>query len=482
MRASLQYGLVNVECTFKSWISRIRLHQPLEMHKNLACNAGRNGMERNNKDSRDKINPENEDNDFIDYLLDDIIENKDTIFKNRNVLLPGFIPNNPQNRNTQIKFLVDHFKPCFRNEPPSNLLIYGLTGTGKTLITRHVSRKIKERSKKENLPSPFITYINVQMTNTKYRILQKICGDLGVDLPKTGLATDFILETLKDLLIKENRNLVVIIDEIDLLVKSKEKDDLLYLLTRLSEDEPSIKISIIGISNDLRFKSFLGIRVLSSLNAPEIMFHPYTQSELETILEERARLAFKEGVCDDTIIRVIAALGAKEEGDARKTIALLLKAGEVAEQEKATRIHADHIVKARDKLEFDTMANFLVSLPIQYQLVVIGISNAYFHYRCNVNTGSLLSIYHELVRASDTYVSSIGERRLLQILKSLRDHGIIELNVVSKGGHGRSSIAKLCLDRKTVEKVFSRNLTQRKLLNYIPKVNSLDNFLKFKYT
>lgn len=437
-------------------------------------------MDRNNKDSPGKTDSGNGDFDFIDHLLDDIIEHKDMIFKDRNVLLPGFIPKNPRHRNTQIKFLVEHFKPCFRNEPPSNLLIYGKTGTGKTLITRHVAKKVMVRSKEEGLPAPFITYINVQMTNTKYRILQKICSDLGVSLPKTGLATDYVLETLKELLMNENRNLVVIIDEIDLLVKSKEKDDLLYLLTRLSEEEPSVKISIIGISNDLRFKSFLGIRVLSSLNAPEIMFHPYTQKELESILKDRARLAFIEGVCDETIVRVIAALGAKEEGDARKTIALLLKTGEVAEQEKATRIDADHIVKARDKLEFDTMASFLVSLPIQYKLVIIGISNAYFHYRCNVNTGSLLRIYHDLVKASDTYVSSIGERRLLQILKSLRDHGIIELSVVSKGGYGRSSIAKLSLDRKTVEKVFSKNLTLRKLLNYIPKVNCLDNFLKFK--
>ena len=422
--------------------------------------------------------------DFTDMLMEDAIQSKETIFRipdglspaGRTVLSPSYRPTQPRHRERQIKQLIDFLRPCFTNEAPANLLIYGKTGTGKTLITKHVTSKLVQKSRDAEYIAPFVTYINVQMHNTKYRILAKICNDLGMNIPKTGLATDVVLEKLKTELMRANRILIVIIDEVDLLVKSREKDDLLYVLTRVSEDEPSVRISIIGISNDIRFKSFLGMRVLSSLNAQEIVFPPYQKSELEAILKERADLAFKDGVIEDLMISQVANIAADEHGDARKAIALLLKVGEIAEQSGSPFIDAEHVIQAKDKLEFDTTCEFLVSLPIQYQIIIIGISNAYYHYKCSVNSGTLLRIYHELVDNSGKYISRIGLRRLLQILKDLRDHGLIDLTVISNG-KGRSSVASICVDRKTIERIYSKNPDLKKMLNFIPKMKCLDSFL-----
>jgi len=422
--------------------------------------------------------------DFTEYLVDDALHKRSAIFKEksgiaptgRDVLSASYKPDNPSHRDGQIRQLVDYFKPCLRNEAPANLLVYGKTGTGKTLITRHVAGKISAMSSGGGYISPHIVYVNVKMCNTKYRILAKMCEDLGLDVPKTGLATDQILESLKTLLKRDHRNLVAIIDEIDLLVKSREKDDLLYLLTRLSEDEPSIKISIIGISNDLRFKTFLGIRVLSSLNAQEIVFPPYTTAELEDILMERAELAFNEGVHDRIIISTIANLAAREDGDARKAIALLLKTAEIAEQRNAKFIDADHVLVARDSLEFDATENFLKTLPDQFKLVIIGISNVQTYNKCAVNTGSLLGIYNELMRQSDEITAPIGDRRLLQILKELQGHGVIDLHVMSNGRHGRYSVSSMVIDRQVIETVFSKDSVLKKLLNYVPKTRCLDTF------
>jgi cell division control protein 6 len=299
---------------------------------------------------------------------------------------------------------------------------------------------------------------------------------MRVSVPKTGLATDAILDVLKDVLRNADKPLVTIIDEVDLLVRSREKDDLLYVLTRLAEDDPAVRVSIIGISNDLRFKTFLGIRVLSSLNAQEIVFHPYQRSELLDILKQRADLAFKEGIIEDGILGAIATIAAREDGDARKAIALLLKTGEVAEQEGAAFIDAEHVVKARDKLDLDTTDSFLSTLPVQFQIVIIAISNAQTHYKCSANSGVILKIYHDLVKESDDFVSSIGLRRLLQILKDLNDHGIVDLTVVSNG-KGRSSVVSMNLERSIIERVFSKIQQLKKLLNYIPKMKCLDSFL-----
>nr|MDO8119306.1 AAA family ATPase [Candidatus Sigynarchaeota archaeon] len=427
---------------------------------------------------------EKKDVDFTDLLIDSLVERKGKIFKRRvgielvgrEVLLPSYRPDKPNHRDEQIRKLVEFLGPCFRNESPGNMLIYGKTGTGKTLITKHVTGKIQSRIKEGEKIGPFVTYINVQMHHTKYRILTKMCEDLGIEVPKTGLATDMVLDTLKKTLRHEGRQLLVIIDEIDLLIKSKEKDDLLYMLTRMVEEEPSVAISIIGISNDVRFKSFLGIRVLSSLNAQELIFPPYTMDELKAILKERGSLAFNQGACDEDMITTIASMTAKEHGDARKAIALLLKAGDIADINGTAFVDAEHILKARDELEFDAVEGFIATLPTQYKIVLIGISNAEAVYKVAVNTGNLLRIYYDLVKMTDAFTSTIGKRRLLQILTEMREHGLIELTVISKGRYGRFNMARSLIDRATIERVISKDPKLKPLLNYVPHIKNLDNF------
>jgi cell division control protein 6 len=193
---------------------------------------------------------------------------------------------------------------------------------------------------------------------------------------------------------------------------------------------------------------------------------------------ERAQLAFVDSAYDTEIISTIARLASREDGDARKAIALLLKAAEIAEQRDASFIDADHVLVARDSLEIDATENFLKTLPDQFKIVIIGISNSQAYNKCAVNTGSLLGIYHELTRHADDSISSIGDRRLLQILKELRDHGVIDLHVISNGRHGRYSVASSIIERKVVEAIFSKDPILRKLLNYVPKTRCLDTFFQ----
>ena len=56
-------------------------------------------------------------------------------------------------------------------------------------------------------------------------------------------------------------------DEIDKLVR--KGDDVLYNLSRINTDLKNARISLIGISNDLKFTEFLDPRVKSSLGEEE---------------------------------------------------------------------------------------------------------------------------------------------------------------------------------------------------------------------
>ena len=78
----------------------------------------------------------------------------------------------------------------------------------------------------------------------------------------TGWPTDQVYQELKNQLESNGGVLIIILDEIDKLVK-KSGDETLYNLTRINTDLKKSKVSMIGISNDLSFKDFLDPRVLS---------------------------------------------------------------------------------------------------------------------------------------------------------------------------------------------------------------------------
>ena len=79
----------------------------------------------------------------------------------------------------------------------------------------------------------------------------------------------------------------MVLDEIDQAVK-KINDDFLYNLMRLSSELSKTQISIIGISNDVKFLEMIDQRVKSSLSEEEMIFNPYNATQLKDILKKRA--------------------------------------------------------------------------------------------------------------------------------------------------------------------------------------------------
>ena len=84
------------------------------------------------------------------------------------------------------------------------------------------------------------------------------------------------------------------IDEIDHLAKLVDKTgkDILYSITRANLKLKSGSLSLIGISNDVRFKEELDPRVISTLSEEELVFPAYETNEIKEILEDRIPLAF----------------------------------------------------------------------------------------------------------------------------------------------------------------------------------------------
>ncbi|MCK5062931.1 MAG: AAA family ATPase, partial [Candidatus Aenigmarchaeota archaeon] len=271
-------------------------------------------------------------------LFDNYINSK-TLFKDKNALTIKYTPDTVPHRDDQINQIGSILAPALKGDRPSNIFIYGMTGTGKTLITQYVVDQLKESAASNNINiNPL--YVNCKMkrvADTEYRLVAYLAGLLGKKVPPTGLPTDQVYKIFFEALEENTGIVMLILDEIDALVE-KVGDEFLYTLTRINQDTNNSKVTIIGISNNLSFTENMDARVKSSLSDEELIFPPYNALQLKDILLERSSISFSENVIMDGVIQKCAALAAQEHGDARRALNLLRVAGELAERQNMDKV------------------------------------------------------------------------------------------------------------------------------------------------
>ncbi len=195
-------------------------------------------------------------------------------------------------------------------------------------------------------------------------------------------------------------------------------------------------MSIIGISNDLKFTEFLDPRVKSSLGEDEIIFPPYNAEQIREILEQRATLAFRPGTLQEGVIPLCAAFAAQEHGDARRALDLLRISGELAERSRSTIVSEDHVRSAREKIEQDRVEEVIKTLPTQSKLVLYSIVLLEELGTRNITTSAVYNMYKQLCPVVET--DYLTHRRITDLIAELDMLGILHTIVVSKGRYGRT--------------------------------------------
>ena len=386
--------------------------------------------------------------DIIDEVLSSL--RKSSIFRNREILLPDYVPEELPHRETQIKRLVEILSPIMRGEKPNNIFIYGLTGTGKTAVTKFVLKKLEEK-----LSNLFLyVYINTRQIDTPYRILANILESLGARVPFTGISTAELYRRFLKKVSEIKPILIIVLDEIDALVK-KHGDDILYRLTRANYELNKSKIALIGITNDVKFVDFLDPRVKSSLSEEEIVFPPYNADELEDILHKRAKEAFYDSAVSDEVIKLCAALAARDHGDARRALDLLRVAGEIAEREGSPIVTVEHVNKARVEIERDRVYEVVSTLPFHSKLVLLAIVIGFRDKRRSLTTGEIYEIYSRLTKKLG--IESVTQRRVSDIINELDMLGIITAKVVNRGRYGKTKEVNIAVNEETIIKAISEN-------------------------
>jgi cell division control protein 6 len=401
--------------------------------------------------------------DTLDAVFDHFL-NSGRFFKDRDVLRHDYIPQKLPHREDQIRHLGMIVAPLLKAKRCSNVFVYGKPGTGKTAVMKYVLNRLGQKAGEFGAPVK-VAYVNCRLAGTEYRVFTSLCSAVDIAVPFTGLATGEVFDRFKKGLEVKTISLIVVLDELDELIKSRG-DVLLYELTRVNEALHHSKVSIVGISNDLRFKELLEPRVLSALSEEEVVFQPYNASELQDILWERAELALCNGVLPKGAVSLCAALAAAEHGDARRALDLLRVAGEVAERESANAITENHVREAERRIEHDRVIDALTNLTLHSKFVLYSV---YLLGKVNIHsaiTGDIYEVYTKL--CEEIGVPPLTQRRVSGLISELDSIGMLNSRVISRGRYGRTKKISLAIPRSPLKEVYANDDHLGQLTDFIP--------------
>ena len=357
-------------------------------------------------------------------------------------------------REKQVATVVNHLASILVGRHPQSLLVYGPTGSGKTVTMIHVLSSLQRVANHKGVKLRY-SYVDITQPKSVFGAFNELAISLDsrVKRYKKGIPVDYMQSMIIEAMEKLDGFLCLLIDEVDNI--KPRPDDLLVFLSKTLPRRVPCRLVIIMLTNRLDWERGLDPRIMSCLKKNDILFDPYNAIDLLEILKLRVSKALDASKVDAAALRKIAAYASKETGDARKAVELLVKAVRVAE-ESSGQLTEREVDLAEERIELDKSEELIQSLATQQYLALLACYGSFEGGVRKISTGEAYEVYRRICEREST--SALSQRRFSDIIGFLDLYGLVNARVVTKGRYGNTREISSALPPQVAKRCFNRHL------------------------
>jgi len=352
-------------------------------------------------------------------------------------------------REKQLSRIISHLTPILDGAHPPSALIYGPTGSGKTVTLIHVLSSFQKVTKRHGINFQY-AYVDLTSPKTYFGALNEvaIALDNSNRRYRKGIPIEYMQANITQAFDEIDGFLCLLIDEADN-IRPNPDDFLTFLGKTLPRKTKKCRLILIMLTNRLDWERTLDPRVLSFLKKVDLIFEPYDALDLFEILKLRVKKALDKSKVAVQALKKVAAYASRETGDARKAVELLAKSVRVAE-ETSGRLTIKEVDLAEERLEVDKTEELIRSLATQQRLALFACYSVSRNDPKKAITGQVYITYKAICEKE--MIKPLSQRRFSDMISFLDLYGLVNARVVSKGRYGYTREITSSLPTEVVER------------------------------
>lgn len=387
-------------------------------------------------------------------------------------------------RDEQKSALENIFYEALQGNKAPSAYLDGRTGTGKTILTQLYQNATEKILKSQNRTDLILLYVECKDTKSNWGIATKVVKELikkriilKKEKKERGLNLYEYCEKIFSYLEKEEKKLILILDEIEKPIRIDGNDEFLFELGNRNEEwgkqNRKSHITVISITNDRTLYSRLKIETQSRLGRRKIHFDRYKQGEILGLLKQRYELALNKNVEFYESISVISAIVGSESGNLRNAIELFNQAfrfalGELVKENEDPRkttlqITRGHVMLAKDSVEQQTLDQQITLLKLHEKLLFLSLLLLHKVHDSFLNIFFIHGLYKRICSSikmatksgNEESITYISRRYANTVLRNLQTEGLLGITEGSGRSAHRYSPA---LDEREITTVLSSKL------------------------
>ncbi|MFH2129848.1 MAG: AAA family ATPase, partial [bacterium] len=355
-------------------------------------------------------------------------------------------------REKQLNRIISHITPVLDGGHPNSVLVYGPTGSGKTVTLIHLLSSFQRVTQRHGVAFRY-GYVDLTSPKTFFGALNEVALTLeGTDRRyRKGIPIEYMQEMIIQALGGYKGFLCLLIDETDNI--QPNPDAFLTFLAKTLPRKVGCRIILILLTNRLDWEKTLDPRILSFLKKADIIFEPYDALDLLEILKLRVEKALDKSKVDEAALHKVAAYASRETGDARKAVELLVKAVRIAEGTTGL-VTENEVDQAEYSLEVDKTEELIRSLAVQQRLALLSCYRVILGGARKSSTGQVYGVYLDL--CGKEMIRPLTQRRFSDMISFLDLYGLVNARVVSKGRYGNTREISGVLPEEVVARLLGR--------------------------